>query len=119
MIAPVKVCSRCKLALDDDFTGCPSDGQPPGGDEEVSLSALPLFEGRYDILRKLGEGGTARVFKAVDTKTSRHVAIKIMEGAAAETPTWRERLLREAALLKSLRHPNVVDVHAGGVCENG
>jgi eukaryotic-like serine/threonine-protein kinase len=42
-----------------------------------------------------------------------------MEGEAAETPTWRERLLREAALLQSLRHPNVVDVQAGGVCENG
>jgi eukaryotic-like serine/threonine-protein kinase len=114
----VKVCPRCKVALDDDFTVCPSDGQRLDR-EEASLSALPLFEGRYDILRKLGQGGTARVFKAVDTKTSHHVAIKIIEGEAAETPTWRERLLREAALLKSLRHPNVVDVHAGGVCENG
>jgi serine/threonine-protein kinase len=104
--------------MDDDFRVCPYDGQRLD-QEEVSLSALPLFEGRYDILRKLGEGGTARVFKALDTKTSRHVAIKIMEDEAADTPTWRERLLREAALLQSLRHPNVVEVFAGGESTNG
>jgi serine/threonine protein kinase len=114
----VKTCPRCKQRLLDDFTVCPTDGQPLE-QEEVSLSALPLFEGRYDILRKLGQGGTARVFKAVDTHTSRHVAIKIIEGEAAETPTWRQRLLREAALLQSLRHPNVVDVLAGGESANG
>jgi eukaryotic-like serine/threonine-protein kinase len=114
----VKICARCKQALSDDFVVCPSDGQPLDR-EEVALSALPLFEGRYDILRKLGQGGTARVFKAVDTRTSRPVAIKIIEGEAAETPTWRERLLREAALLQSLRHPNVVEVQAGGERANG
>ena len=114
----MKICARCKQRLADDFTVCPSDGQPLDR-QEISLSALPLFDGRYDILRKLGEGGTARVFKAVDTKTSRHVAIKIIEGEAAETPTWRARLLREAALLQSLRHPNVVDVQAGGESANG
>jgi serine/threonine protein kinase len=118
MIGFVKICPRCKQRLLDDFTRCPTDGQPLDRDE-VSLSELPLFEGRYDILRKLGQGGTARVFKAVDTETSRHVAIKIIEGQAAETPTWRERLLREGALLQSLRHPNVVAVYAGGECANG
>jgi serine/threonine protein kinase len=113
----VKICAHCKQRLPDDFRVCPSDGHPLDR-QETSLSELPLFEGRYDILRKLGQGGTARVFKAVDTQTSRHVAIKIIEGEAAETPTWRERLLREAALLESLRHPNVVDVLAGGESAN-
>ncbi len=115
----MKICPRCKQALDDDFTVCPSDGtRLDGGGGRESLSSLPLFEGRYDILRKLGEGGTARVFKALDTQTGRHVAIKIIEDEAANTPTWRERLLREAALLESLRHPNVVAVYAGGETSN-
>jgi serine/threonine protein kinase len=114
----VRICARCKQAFSDDLAVCPSDGQPLDR-QEVAPSALPLFDGRYDILRKLGQGGTARVFKAVDSTTSRPVAIKIIEGEAAETPTWRERLLREAALLQSLRHPNVVEVRAGGECPDG
>jgi eukaryotic-like serine/threonine-protein kinase len=114
----VKTCPRCKQRLDDALIVCPADGQPLDRGE-VSLSAIPLFEGRYDILRKLGQGGTARVFKAVDTATSRPVALKIIEGAAADTPTWRARLLREASLLQTLRHPNVVEVYAGGESANG
>jgi eukaryotic-like serine/threonine-protein kinase len=114
----VKICARCKQAWSDDLAVCPSDGQPLDRDG-IAPSALPLFEGRYDILRKLGQGGTARVFKAKDTQTSRDVAIKVIEGEAAEVPTWRERLLREAALLQSLRHPNVVEVQVGGECANG
>ena len=114
----MKICARCKQAFDEDFVVCPTDGQPLDR-QGIAPSALPLFDGRYDILRKLGQGGTARVFKAVDTQTSRHVAIKVIEGEAADTPTWRERLLREAALLQSLRHPNVVEVQTGGELANG
>jgi serine/threonine protein kinase len=67
----------------------------------------------------LGEGGTARVFKALDVRTGKHIAVKVIEGPQAKTATWAERLLREVELLSSIRHPNVVEVLGGGRRDDG
>jgi len=67
----------------------------------------------------LGEGGTARVYKALDVRSGKHVAVKVIEGPGAKTATWAQRLLREVDLLKSIRHPNVVEVLDGGRRDDG
>ncbi len=110
----MRTCARCGKEWQDDFLHCPHDGQRL---DEQALSAVPveaLFDGRYEILRMLGEGGTARVFKALDVKTKQHVAVKVALGKIARTPPWPERMLREVALLRSIDHPNVIRVHGGG-----
>jgi serine/threonine-protein kinase len=83
------------------------------------MVSAPLFGGRYEILRMLGEGGTARVYKALDVESGTNVAIKVIEGPQAKTATWAQRLLREVELLKSIRHPNVVLVLDGGRRDDG
>jgi serine/threonine-protein kinase len=112
----MRTCTRCNRSLPDDYRVCPFDAQPL---DATDAPAAPLFAGRYEILRMLGEGGTARVYKALDVRSSKHVAVKVIEGPQAKTATWPERLLREVALLKSIRHPNVVEVLDGGRRDDG
>jgi serine/threonine protein kinase len=116
----MRTCSRCKRTLPDDYRVCPFDAHPlddEGAAEEAREA--PLFDGRYEILRMLGEGGTARVFKALDVRSGKHVAVKVIEGPQAKTAIWAQRLLREVELLQSIRHPNVVEVLGGGRREDG
>ena len=115
----MRTCSRCKRTLPDEYRVCPFDAQPLDGGSSDEPPAAPLFAGRYEILRMLGEGGTARVFKALDVRTGKHVAVKVIDGPQAKTATWAERLLREVELLKSIRHPNVVEVLDGGRRDDG
>lgn len=67
--------------------------------------------GRYEIRDRLGAGGMARVFKGYDANLERLVAIKIMHDHLTEEPTFKERFEREARLVASLNHPNIVQVY--------
>jgi serine/threonine-protein kinase len=119
-VLSVRTCGRCQRTLPDDYRVCPFDASPLEGPIQNEVApASRLFGGRYEILRKLGQGGTAEVYKALDVRTSKPVAVKIIEGPAAKTATWAQRLLREVELLKSIRHPNVVEVIDGGRREDG
>ncbi len=68
--------------------------------------------GKYQILEKIGEGGMGRVYKAGDTVLNRKVAIKVISIIAASEPDkiheMHERFMREARLVGSMHHPNIV-----------
>ncbi len=115
----MRTCARCQRLLPDDFRVCPYDASPLDDRAAPQQAAAPLFGGHYEILRMLGEGGTARVYKALDVRSGKHVAVKVIEGPGAKTATWAQRLLREVDLLKSIRHPNVVEVLDGGRRDDG
>ncbi len=68
--------------------------------------------GRYEISRELGRGGMGAVFLARDVALDREVAIKVMPPELALQPVLRERFVREARLVGSLSHPNIIHVHA-------
>ncbi len=68
-----------------------------------------IFE--YEIIKPLGQGGFAAVFKAYDSMLDRHVAIKqLHEGKATDKKTIK-RFLQEGRVAAALQHPNVVTVH--------
>ncbi len=75
--------------------------------------------GPYEILNLLGSGGIGEVYKAVDTRLGRHVAIKVLSGRFASDAGLVRRFEREARAASALNHPNVVSVydvgHDGGV----
>ena len=75
----------------------------------MSDSDARLFAGRYRAVRRLGAGGTATVFLARDERLEREVAVKRLHGAEVTAETAL-RLQREARIMASLRHPNLVTV---------
>lgn len=66
--------------------------------------------GRYELRERVGAGGTARVYKALDTTLERLVAIKVLYEHLAEDGTFKERFEREAKLIAGFNHPNIVQV---------
>jgi len=76
-----------------------------------------LFDGRYQILRKLGAGGMANVFLAEDQELGRRVAIKILNERHANDDQFVERFRREAKNAAALSHPNIVSIYDRGEAE--
>lgn len=64
----------------------------------------------YDVEVRLGAGGMASVYRAVDRRLGRRVAIKVLRADVA-TEAMLERFDREARILARLEHPNIVRVH--------
>jgi eukaryotic-like serine/threonine-protein kinase len=70
--------------------------------------------GRYRLETLLGRGGMAEVWKATDTKLTRTVAVKVINSSYAQDPQFAERFLREARVVASLEHPNILPVYDFG-----
>lgn len=99
-------------------------------DHDVASGAI--FEGRYEILTPLGEGGFGAVFKARQISTGQAVALKILRtleepiGQAASAPVRDERsakrsarFVREMELCAKLHHPNIVRLMDSGQTAGG
>jgi Tol biopolymer transport system component len=70
--------------------------------------------GPYEILNAIGAGGMGEVYRARDTRLDRTVAIKILPGSFASDPERLERFQREARILSSLNHPNLMAIYDVG-----
>ena len=85
----------------------------PSGDHLIGT----LFDGRYQIVRKLGSGGMANVYLAEDQELGRRVAIKILDDRHARDSQFVERFRREAQNAAGLSHPNIVSIYDRGEAE--
>jgi serine/threonine protein kinase len=65
----------------------------------------------YRLVEKIGEGGMGVVWKALDTKLQRHVALKILPPEVTDSEQRRLRFQREAQASAALNHPNVAVIH--------
>lgn len=81
--------------------------------EEASRTMLQ-FVGQYQILEQVGRGGFATVYRALDQRLNREVAIKLPHAELLGSSDARERLLREARAAAKLRHPAIVPIHEVG-----
>jgi eukaryotic-like serine/threonine-protein kinase len=78
-----------------------------------------ILGGRYRIEGKLGEGGVAAVYDAVDVPIGRRVAIKALLGVHRNMFDVRQRLLREGYVGALLGHPHVCGVSDIGTLDDG
>src|SRR5438132_4669165 len=67
--------------------------------------------GPYEIVSQLGAGGMGEVYRAADTRLSRHVALKIIGPQLSSNPEARLRFEREARAISALSHPHVCTLH--------
>jgi hypothetical protein len=76
--------------------------------------AALLLAGRYELGPVLGEGGMAKVHRAIDQTLHRPVAVKILAPPYDRDPGYVERFRREAHAAARLNHPNIVTVYDCG-----
>ncbi len=92
--------------------------QKSDADRADALRGLPVWIGRYRILRLLGEGGMGVVYEAEQERPRRIVALKLLRpGFAGEE--LRRRFDRESWALGRLHHPGIAQIYEAGVDESG
>jgi WD40 repeat protein/tRNA A-37 threonylcarbamoyl transferase component Bud32 len=84
----------------------------PGPALSTATPIVPLGRlGRYQIHEMLGQGASATVYRAYDSRTDREVALKILRDDAPLLPDTIDRFLRDARIAAQLRHPHIVPLH--------
>src|SRR5687768_5999893 len=68
--------------------------------------------GSYEIVAPLGAGGMGEVHRAHDTRLGRDVAIKVLPDELSSSTERLARFEREARIVASLNHPNIVVLHS-------
>lgn len=67
--------------------------------------------GKYQIIDRLGEGGFATVFRALDLSLEREVALKVLNPLLMRDPGWPARFRQEARTVARLTHPHIVTIY--------
>jgi len=70
--------------------------------------------GPYEIQSPLGAGGMGEVYRALDTRLQRTVAIKVLASHLSSSPELKQRMEREARAISSLNHPNICHLYDVG-----
>ncbi len=70
-----------------------------------------LLDGRYEMQEIIGEGGMAVIYKALDTRLNRSVAVKVLKKEFASDPALHADFTSESQAVAMLSHPNIVAVY--------
>jgi serine/threonine-protein kinase len=84
---------------------------------EDGLLATGSKLGPYEILSPLATGGMGEVYRALDTRLDREVAIKVLHVRFAEDPEALSRFQQEAKIVAALSHPNILTIFDYGAQE--
>jgi formylglycine-generating enzyme required for sulfatase activity len=108
----MKECPTCKTCFPDDFNNCPTDGQKL----KVSIEGDTILDNRYQLDRRLGQGGMGIVFQARHIMLKSTFAIKvILPDLVGNDSMLITRFRQEAMVAARLRHQNLVNVTDFGV----
>ncbi|UCF62397.1 MAG: serine/threonine protein kinase [Anaerolineaceae bacterium] len=77
-----------------------------------------VLSGRYELRERLGVGGMAYVYRALDRNLQREVAIKILRDSLIDDPSFQTRFLQEGRAAANLTHPNIVTIYDFGYDQN-
>jgi serine/threonine protein kinase/formylglycine-generating enzyme required for sulfatase activity len=108
----MKECPACKHCFPDQFNNCPTDG----GQLTFSIVGDTTLDGRYQLERRLGQGGMGIVFKARHIFLKTNYAIKvILPDLVGNDPMLATRFRQEAMVAARIGHRNIVNVTDFGV----
>src|SRR5207249_4117094 len=105
-------CPACSAPNRDGARFCDSCGAPLNvASADPTVEPLSFADGRYEVIRFLGEGARKRVFLAKDCKLDREVALAVVKTEGLDE-VGLARVRREAKAMARLGdHPNIVTVH--------
>ncbi|MEZ4313146.1 MAG: serine/threonine-protein kinase [Polyangiaceae bacterium] len=114
----MKACPSCYRLFPDEGGFCPIDGArlaptndlPAPTDPDDKRVGRAVCKGRYRIYRRVADGGTGRVYQALDTREQRGVAVKVLHPDVATDDVSVERFKREYRLSRELPHNHIVEV---------
>src|SRR5262245_51217445 len=84
---------------------------------DLRISAMIEQISHYRILSKLGAGGMGEVWRALDGRLDREVAIKLLPGEFARDTDRLQRFEQEARATSALNHPNILTIYDIGTYE--
>ena len=91
----------------------------PETDERFDSLVGAVLAGRYQVVRRIGEGGMGAVYEAKHTLIGKRVAVKVLLEKLVAKSDFVARLLQEARLASSIGHENIVDVTDFGTTDDG
>jgi serine/threonine protein kinase len=104
------------LSLTDvDSDACASQSAASSGDGQNFAKALESMIAGYEVLEEMPRGGQAAVYKAIHTATKTKVAIKVLLPTLLASARARHYFEREAELIASLDHPNIISIRDSGI----
>jgi eukaryotic-like serine/threonine-protein kinase len=108
----MKECPTCRCCFPDDVLHCPDDGS----ETSTSISGEPILDGRYQLEKRLGQGGMGVVYKArhIFLKTAHAIKI-ILPDLVGNDPNLVTRFRQEALAAAAIRHQNIIAVTDFGV----
>jgi serine/threonine-protein kinase len=108
----MKECPTCRNCFPDDVNNCPDDG----AETAVSIQGEPILDGRYQLEKRLGQGGMGVVYKARHIFLKTQHAIKIiLPDLVGNDPNLVTRFRQEALAAAAIRHQNIIAVTDFGV----
>jgi formylglycine-generating enzyme required for sulfatase activity/serine/threonine protein kinase len=108
----MKECPTCRTCFPDDVKNCPDDGS----ETTPSISGEPILDGRYELEKRLGQGGMGVVYKARHIFLKTQHAIKIiLPDLVGNDPNLVTRFRQEALACAAIRHQNIIAVTDFGV----
>jgi len=100
-------------------TAAPAVAVQPGADPTFDSLIGATLAGRYQMIRRIGEGGMGAVYEARHTVIGKRVAVKVLLEKFLTKSDFVARLLQEARLASSIGHENIVDVTDFGTTDDG
>jgi len=88
-----------------------SDAMSTLGSGDPFAVAVGVRLGAYEVLAPLGAGSMGQVYRARDRRLGREVAVKVIPAGLAQSSGTHERIEREARIVASLNHPNIIAVY--------
>jgi predicted Ser/Thr protein kinase len=119
-VSQKKICPQCSTEYDIEQKFCPKDGTTlriQGGQTGDLVGAV--IADRYNVIKKLGEGGMGTVYLAEHVKMGRKSAIKVMNPGMVSDADAISRFNREASNASRINHPNVASVYDFGETSDG
>ena len=117
----MKICPQCGKAYDDESEVCQSDRTTlisiAASDNDPMLGQL--LDGRYRLIRKIGEGGMGAIYRAVHTEIVRTCAIKLLTGVSPGKDDAIARFKREARNSCRIDNVHAVTVYDFGQTDEG